>query len=483
MAQVIVGRQKEQQELLDLYNSGRPELVVVQGRRRVGKTYLVRELFDSKLAFYHTGLSPADMDDQGNGLLKMQLTNFYSSLVRYGYNGPAPTTWLEAFDKLRDLLGARSSDERLVVFIDELPWMDTPRSCFVTAFEHFWNGWGAGQANLMLIVCGSSTSWINDKIINNKGGLYNRLTAEIVLLPFTLGECEQLYAHLGIAMSRFDQLQAYMITGGIPYYIGLMDKKYSLAQNVDNLFFARNAKLRNEFWRLFNSLFSTPDDYAAIVQLLGTKRIGYTRKEIADKVSTAYGGGLTTILRALEAGCFIEAYTPYGGSSREVRYRLVDPFCLFYTRFLAGKKSSDPRFWQNNLLQPALTAWRGFAFENVCALHIDRIKQALGISGVHTECSSWISKTSTRGAQIDLVINRADHVVNICEMKFTADDFRIDKSYDAELRHKLTAFIEETRCRSSVHLTLVTTYALARNEYSGRVQSVVTMDDLFAPGR
>lgn len=479
MAQKIIGRDKEQQELLDLYHSGRPEFIVVQGRRRVGKTYLVRELFDGQMAFYHTGLSSAEVASETDGLLRMQLASFYSSLVRYGYQGAAPGTWLEAFDKLRDLLESRSDEERLVVFIDELPWMDTPRSFFISAFEHFWNGWGAGRCNLMLIVCGSATSWINDKIINNKGGLYNRITAELILMPFSLAECEQLYRYLGVSMDRYDQLQAYMITGGIPYYLVMMDKKLSLAQNIDHLFFTKNAKLKDEFTRLFHSLFTNPDDYLTVVKLLGKRRIGYTRKEIAEATSIAYGGGLTTLLKALEASGFIEAYTPYKGTSRDVKYRLIDPFCLFYTHFLDTNKSSDPRFWQNNLRQPALTAWRGFAFENVCSLHTEQIKQALGISGVYTECSSWRSKRSAQGAQIDLVIDRADHVINLCEMKFTADDFCIDKACDADLRHKLTAFIEETNCRSSVHLTLVTTYSLVRNEYSSRVQSVVTMDDLF----
>ena len=480
MAQIIIGRSKEQQELIDIYNSGRPEFVVVQGRRRVGKTYLVRELFEGKMTFYHTGLSPAEISPETGGLMKLQLESFYSSLVRYGYNGSAPHTWIEAFDKLRDLLESKRETERQVVFIDELPWMDTPRSYFISAFEHFWNGWGSSRSNLMLIVCGSSTSWINDKIINNKGGLYNRLTAEIILMPFTLGECEQLYRHLGISMDRFDQLQAYMIFGGIPYYIIMMDKRLSLAQNVDNLFFVKNAKLKDEYSRLFHSLFTNSEDYMSVVSLLGKKRIGYTRKEIAEKTQIAYGGGLTNILKALEAGCFIESYIPYKGSRRDVCYRLVDPFCLFYTNFLGGKRSSDPHFWQNNLLMPTLTAWRGFAFENICTLHIDQIKRVLGIGGVYTECSSWKSKASADAAQIDLVIDRADHVVNLCEMKYTVGDFRIDKSYDADLRRKISTFIEETQCRSSVHLTLVTTYSLERNEYSGRVQSVITMDDLFS---
>ena len=479
MAQIIIGRDKEQQELLDLYHSGRPEFVVVQGRRRVGKTYLVRELFDQRMRFYHTGLSSAEVPDQAEGLLRLQLASFYSSLVRYGFHGTVPQTWLEAFDQLRDLLESKANGERQVVFIDELPWMDIPRSFFIPALEHFWNGWASSQSDPMLIVCGSATSWINDKIINSKGGLYNRMTAEISLSPFTLAEREQLYQHLGVAMDRYDQLQAYMITGGIPYYMVLMEKKYSLAQNIDHLFFAKNAKLKQEFTRLFHSLFTNPDDYMTIVRLLGQRRIGYTRKEIAEEANMGTGGGLTTILKALEASCFIESYIPYKGSSRDLRYRLTDPFCLFYTHFLDKHKITDPHFWQNNQLLPSLTAWRGFAFENVCMLHIEQIKRTLGISGVYTECSSWKSKSSEPAAQIDLLIDRADRVLNICEMKFASNDFRIDKSCDADLRHKVATFIEETKCRNSIHLTLVTTFSLIHNEYAGRIQSVVTMDDLF----
>lgn len=479
MAQKIVGRKAEIRELTDLYNSKRPEFVVVQGRRRVGKTFLVRELFDDKMAFYHTGLSPAEQSDDYKSVVKLQLSNFYSSLKRYGYDGAKPTTWLEAFDMLIELLENRDDNKRQVVFIDELPWMDTPRSNFVSAVEHFWNGWGAGRTNLMFIVCGSATSWLNDKIINNKGGLYNRATAEIVLNPFTLGECHEMYEDLGIAMDNYDQMQAYMITGGIPYYIGMMDRHLSLAQNVDNLFFSDRAKLGKEYDRLFSSLFTNPKTYTAVVDFLAKKREGFTRKEISEHTEIPYGGGLTTILKALEVSNFINSYVPFGCSSRETRYRLTDPLCLFHAYFLSKNKTTDTNFWQNNLHSPQLNAWRGFAFENICSLHIKQIKQALDIGGVSTECSPWRSKTHTPGAQIDLVINRADHVINLCEMKFCSDDFTIDKAYDATLRNKINAFQTETKCRSSIHLTIVTTYGLVRNEYSGRIQNVVTMDDLF----
>ncbi len=478
MAQKIIAREKEQKELRELYNSGRPELIILQGRRRVGKTFLVREMFSDRFTFYHTGLSPFELEDNSQSLKKLQLDNFYSSLSRYGYSGPCPSDWLKAFDALISLLESKPKENRQVVFIDELPWMDTPKSGFVTAFEHFWNGWGAGRENLMLIICGSSMSWISDKIINSKGGLFNRTSYEIKLNPMTLKECEKFFEDRNIVMDRYDQLQAYMVTGGIPYYLSLLKKGQSLAMNIDSLCFDTGAKLKNEFTRLFNSIFSNADTCMKIVRALGKKREGYSRREIAEKSKVPYGGGLSDALKALETSGFVVSYIPYGGTSRDTKYKLVDAFCLFYLNFM-DKKTTNTRFWQDNLLSPSLNAWRGFAFENLCFSHLAQIKTALGISGVQSEASSWSGGTDSESAQIDMVIDRADRVINLCEIKYSSDEFRIDKSYDKDLRRKVNVFVSETKTKKSLHLTMITTYGLAANEYSGRVQNVITMDDLF----
>jgi AAA+ ATPase superfamily predicted ATPase len=477
MAQVIIGRKKEKQLLEDIYHSGAPEFVVVHGRRRVGKTFLVRELFSDRMTFYHTGLSPAERENEAKTILQRQLEVFFASLVAYGYQGPMPSNWIEAFNRLRALL-VQKGGERQVVFLDELPWMDTARSGFMSAFEHFWNGWGAGQSNLMLIVCGSSTSWINDHIINNHGGLYNRITSEIELLPFTLKESEEFYNSRGMMIDRYDMLQAYMIFGGIPYYMSLLRKGQSLAQNIDELCFSRRGQLSDEFDRLFNSLFVNPEDNKALIRLLFRRKSGMMRSEIASATGGS-NGRLTTLLKGLVAGNFISTYRNYGASKRETYYKLTDAFCLFYLSFMDGGKTTDEHFWSNNLLTGSLNAWRGLAFENLCFAHIAQIKTALGIAGVHTETMPWKSKAKEDGAQIDMVIDRDDRVINVCEMKFSTDDYVITRSYDRELRHKLTLFAEETKTRKSLHLTLVTTYGLKRNEYFGRVQRVVTMDDLF----
>lgn len=479
MGQQIIGRKREIRELEDLYNSGKPEFVVVYGRRRVGKTYLVRELMGDRLAFYHTGLSPLELE--ASALKEQQLQAFHSSLVRYGdTHTKMPNNWLEAFDRLANLLD-KKNESRLVVFLDELPWMDTDRSGFVTALEHFWNGWAAGNVRVMLIACGSSTSWINDKLVNNHGGLYGRLTSEIKLSPFTLSECEDYFNHAGLVIDRYDQLQCYMVFGGIPFYLSLLKRGESIAQGIDRLFFAPTGPLRIEFDRLFASAFVNAEDCKNIVSLLATKRMGFTRKEIAEKTGLPYGGGLTSTLRTLIVSDFISTYINYDHTERHTYYRLSDMFCLFYLHFIANRRSNNETFWRNNVGSPGLNAWRGFSFEAVAFSHIPQIKRALGIPSVHTEVCPWHSDRVADGAQIDMVIDRADRVVNLCEMKFSSDDFKVDASYDKALRHKMTVFAEETKSRSSLHLTLITTYGLASSPYSGRFQKVITMDDLFTP--
>lgn len=478
MAQNIIGRKQEQQELMSLYESGKPVFVAVYGRRRVGKTFLVRELFADKMSFYHTGLSPYEL--AGSKLMDSQLGSFYASLVKWGSGvKSAPKDWFEAFDALEALLETKDQSQRQLVFIDELPWMDTPRSGFVTALEHFWNGWGAGRPNLMLVVCGSATSWISDKLLNNKGGLFDRVTDEIKLQPFTLSECEEYYAAGGISLSRYDQVQLYMATGGIPYYISMLQRGRSLAQNIDRLFFEPSAKLRMEFDRLYASLFTNADDCKKIVRLLSTKRQGFTRKEIAQQTKLPDGGGLTSSLKSLEVSDFIASYVKFGHPKREVYYRLTDSLSKFHLSFLDGHKTTNPHFWQDNQLSPALTAWRGFTFEGLCFSHLPQIKKALGIAGVQTESSPWQSRQPDNGAQVDMVISRADRIINLCEMKFSTDDFAVTAAYDKALRGKFSAFAEETKSRQALHPTLVTTFGLKLNEYAGVFQSVVTMEDLF----
>ena len=471
----IIGRKSEIAELERIYNDGRPEFVVLYGRRRVGKTFLVNELFRDRTTFSHTALSPAELE--GRELLKMQLQNFAHSLVRAGADVPEiPSNWLDAFFILENFLESRTDGGRQVVFIDELPWLDTPRSGFVTAFESFWNGWGAKRDNLMLIVCGSAVSWISDELINGKGGLFDRLTAEIKLQPFTLCECEDFYRSRGISMDRYDIIQSHMIFGGIPYYMNLFSPGKSLAQNVDALLFNGKGKLSTEYDRLFASIFRNPDEAEKVMALLSGKRIGYTREEILKETGISGGGGFSKLLRALEESDFIAKFRYFGEPQKCVRYRITDDFCLFYRHFIAHGGTNDAEYWQHNQNSPSVASWRGFSFENICFRHTPQIKAALGISGVRTETYSWKGTDS----QIDMLIDRADRLINICECKFSSSDFVIDKEYDRKLRERQSSFVTETKTRKPTLMTLVTTFGLKRNEYSGRFQNVITADNLFA---
>lgn len=470
----IIGRKQEILELEDLYSNGRSEFVVLYGRRRIGKTFLVNELFGDKFTFSHTALSPVEM--AGKDLMRMQLRHFTHSLIRYGAEiTQEPANWLDAFFILENLLEKRSADERILVFIDELPWLDTPRSGFLTAFEAFWNGWGSKRNNLMLVVCGSAVSWISDKLLGSKGGLYNRTTSEIKLKQFSLNECEEFFRSRYIMLDRYDILQSYMIFGGVPYYLDFFSKGTSLAGNVDRMIFNRKGKLSNEFERLFSSIFTNPEEAEKVIKVLANKRIGYTREELLKQTGIADGGGFTKLLRSLEESDFIRKFRYFGEKAKHTRYRLVDNFCLFHLYFLHRKTTDDPQFWQHNQNSPSVNSWRGFAFENVCADHVWQIKFALGISGVHTETFSWRGRES----QIDLIIDRDDRLINLCECKFSSREFVIDKEYDTVLRERQAAFMEETGTRKSTMMTLITPFGLKRNEYFGRIQNTITSEDLF----
>ena len=441
----IIGREKEIRELHDLYNSGNAEFVAIYGRRRVGKTFLVDEALKGKITFRHAGLSPVDEQNRKNNL-KAQLTHFFFSLQMQGMKGgKSPLSWMEAFYMLEQLLEKKSKDnKRQVVFIDELPWLDTPRSGFMTAFEGFWNTWGCHRDNLMLVVCGSASSWMLDNLINNHGGLYGRTTYEIKLHPFTLTECEEYFRGKGIL-------------------------------------FADGAKLHDEYDRLFASVFSNPEQMKRIVQLLAGRRLGFTRKDILSKTGLDDCGPSTRMLKALEMSDFIRPYVPFGKSLREVYYKLIDPFCLFYLKFVHTRKEMDPEFWMHNVTSASINSWRGFAFEEICFNHVDKIKKALNILGVSSRQSGWavIGDDDTEGGQIDLLIERKDNVVNMCEMKFYSELITISKAYHAKLVHRQNLLMKNLSRKTVVQPVLVTTEGLVYNEYSGIFQNVVVIDNLF----
>lgn len=475
----MTGRKKEILELEELYNRNKPELVAIYGRRRIGKTYLVEQVFKNRFAFRHAGLSP--LEHEKKGLLDAQLKFFYNSLKSFGCkNDKCPESWLDAFFMLQQLLEEKDNGKRQVVFIDELPWLDTPRSGFITAFEGFWNNWGAHRDNLMVIVCGSANSWMLDKLINNHGGLYGRVTYEIKLSPFSLGECAELLKESGIKLSKYDIAQGYMILGGIPFYLQYFKKGFSLSQNVDNLFYNEGAKLRFEYDRLFTSVFANPGMAEAVVSYISSKNAGYTRDEIIKKLKITDGGTITTTLNALMASDFVMKYVPFGMSKRQEHYKLIDPFCIFYLRFVKDKQGMNEDFWEQNVKSQPITVWRGIAFENLCFNHIKQIKSALGIPGVASKQSAWSKRADdTEGMQIDLLIDRNDNIVNMCELKFYGDDYTVNRDYYKKLLHRQELLSEIIPKRCAIHSTLITTFGLEYNDYSGVFTDVVTLEDLF----
>lgn len=469
---MIIGRENEIAILNEKLVSKKSEFVALYGRRRVGKTFLIRNLFEGKFTFRLTGLSKATLSEQ--------LINFNTALKdQYPKNRfITSTNWLEAFQQIGKVI-EKSKQKKKIIFIDELPWFDTANSKFVKALEHFWNSYASARKDILLIVCGSSASWMINKLINNKGGLHNRVTERIKIEPFTLQECTDLLKHKKIKLDQYHLLQLYMVLGGIPFYWEAVKKGLSAPQNINKLCFEPNGLLTKEFNNLFQSLFAKAERHEAIIAALAKKSKGLTREEISTASKLANGGGLTRLLNELEESGFIRRYNPFGKQLRNSLYQLSDFFSLFHIRFMSRQKNVGKNHWLQLIDHPTHRAWSGYAFEQVCLAHIPQITKALGISGIGIEISSWKSSTTANGAQIDLIIDRRDQVVNLCEMKFALSPFVIDKKYDAELRNKVSAFRSETKTNKALFTTMITTYGLKETPYTSNISNHLSMKVLF----
>lgn len=468
----IIGRKIEIKLFSEYLNSGKAELVAVYGRRRVGKTFLIKHLFNQKFVFYFSGAE--------NTSKKQQLFNFTTALNKYsGKQNPIVEDWQSAFVQLEQYLRSIKTKGRKIIFIDELPWLDNAKSGFLPAFEYFWNTYAAMQKEIFLVICGSATSWIMNKIIKNRGGLHNRVTRQILIEPFTLNETEQFLKSRKIILSRFQIAECYMILGGIPYYLEQLEKSLSLSQNIDNLFFKKNATLREEYSKLYASVFKSPGKYMQIIEALAIKRKGLTRDEIVKFSKISNGGGLTTMLEELELCGFISMNNNFTTKKNLQLYQLTDFYSLFYLDFVKGKRGTNSNYWSSLIDNGKHKAWAGYSFELLCQTHISQIKKALGISGVVSYTSGWRSQNTRNGAQIDLLIDRNDHIINLCEIKYSTKEFIVNKNYDENLRSKRGLFIDETHTKKSVHITMITTYGVKHNEYWNNIQSEVLLNDLF----
>lgn len=469
----IIGRYEEQKTIQTLLTSKRSEFLALYGRRRVGKTFLVREYFQNRFAFYLTGIANANTDQQ--------LLNFDLQLQRLtGLELQRSANWIEAFYKLRTYLSQQNPAEKQVLFFDELPWLDTNGSDFIQGLEHFWNNWADGQKNIFLIVCGSAASWMISNLIHTTGGLHNRLTNQMKIQPFTLKETADFFQNKAYQFTQHQVVLLYMTMGGIPYYLEQVPSEKSAAQAIQHLFFDKNAKLQSEFNQLYRALFRKHEIYEKVVEILSSKALGFTRTELVQKGQLQSGGTLSKVLFELEESGFITSYPSLDNKAKNTVYRLSDFYTAFYFQFLKNYRASDDSYWLNIQNQPVFNAWKGIAFEQVCLSHVPQIKKALGISGVLSKQGAWIGAANDQKAQVDLLIDRQDQVINLCECKFSNDDFTIDKDYAAQLRRKMEVFRTATKTKKAVWLTFITTYGLQTNAYSNElVQKSIAADALF----
>jgi len=470
----MVGRAKEIKELEKCYNSAKSEFVAIYGRRRIGKTFLVRELFDGRFTLTHTGIA--------RGTQRRQLASFKRSLKKAGMKDVGEiANWFDAFDRLEDFVETLPIG-RKVLFLDELPWMDTGRGDFISALEHFWNGWASARKDVLLIICGSATSWMINKVIKDKGGLHNRVTCNVFLRPFDLEECRQYARANGLPFTNSDLAELYMAIGGVPFYWTQLEAGKSVAQNFDLLFFDEAARLGNEFGQLYASLFKRPETYLKIVTALATKKIGMTRDELVNVAHVAKNGKLTHVLEELEQCGFVRRYTDFVHHKNDAIYQLVDAFTLFYFRFMQGESNGDPNFWSTHVRTPQVASWRGLAFERLCLSHVARIKSALGIAGVSSRVFAWSHRPEykgDRGCQIDLMIDRDDGVVNVCEMKYVSGRYDVSEREALDLETKIEVFRRVSKTQKAIHLTMVTAHGLTDNPSGRCVQSEITLDDFF----
>lgn len=470
----IIGREQEIKKLSAAVDRVRPEFIALYGRRRVGKTFLINQMFRNQFAFKMTGVI--------EGTLKDQFTAFVDAMNDYGFDVPEqPKDWMQAFIMLKNALKKKvNNGEQCIVFIDELPAMDAEGSNVAGAVGYFWNSWASQYDNFVFIICGSATSWMITNVIDSKGGLHDRITVEMPIHPFTLKETEQYLEYQNFLWNRQMVLQAYMIFGGIPYYLSLLDKEESLVQNVDRLFFSQDIQMRREFRRLFNTLYKNPEKYIDIIKALNKSRKGLTREEIASELKCSNNGHLGKQLEDLVCCDLIRKNIV---REKEIKrkdaiYQLCDFFSLFYLTFIE-RAEVEQQYWSHHINTPEVNSWMGLTYERICMAHIQQIKHSLHLDTISTLSYSWRSKTSTPAAQIDIIIERADKIINICEVKYCQGEYNLDKDEYERIKKRKNAFIQETGLRHVPWLTMITTEGVARGKYSEMIQTQVTLDDLF----
>ncbi len=472
----MVGRQEEIKKIQQLLSSNKAQFLAVTGRRRVGKTFLVDSTLRAHYCFSMTGIQ--------NGDTATQLVNFSVKLAEYKGDATVqtPRNWQEAFLHLKNYLKTLDSTKKQVVFIDELPWVNAPRSGFVQLLAHFWNDYLSKEPHFLLVICGSATSWISKNIINDPGGLHNRVTEIIHLRPFTIAETKSFLANNGLSLSNLELAKTYMALGGVPFYLETLRKGESFPVGIERICFSPNGILKNEYHNLYQALFNNSSLHQAIVAALAERPKGLSNKDILSITGRQPTGSYRRALQELILSDFVLECTPFQRKKRDSVYRLVDEYSVFYHHFIKGNRKYTPGIWQQLAASQSYKTWAGYAFENLCHKHIESIKKALNIAAVYAEISSLYIPGSAKqeGFQIDLLIDRKDDCINLCEIKFHSGPYILDKSEYQRLLEKKQRFLAYTGTRKQVFLTMITNFSLARNQYSDEIVDVaLSLDQLL----
>ncbi|MEO6734323.1 MAG: ATP-binding protein [Ferruginibacter sp.] len=480
MAEEIIGREEEKLLLESITGNSKADLVAVYGRRRIGKTYLIRNCLKKHIAFEYSGVHNVETTTQ--------LTSYCQAMAKQLNNGialPVAADWFAAFELTATLLQKKLRvKKKVILFLDEFPWMQTFKSNFLAAFEQFWNTWASKQNNLAVILCGSAASWMIQNVVRNRGGLHNRITQKIALQPFTLYETEAFLKSRNVQLNRYQVTQLYMAFGGIPHYLDQAKAGFSAAQIIDKTCFTKSGFLYNEFTDLYKALFDNAERHFKVIRALAAKPMGLNRNEIIKVCKLQSGGSTTNLLEELASSGFITPYIPIGKKIKDSIYKLTDEHSLFYLKFMEANRGGNKGTWMRLSDTPTWKSWSGFAFESVCMKHIPALKIALGIPGIYSETAIWKSKgnSSKDAAQIDLVISRRDNCINLCEIKFYENKFLLDKKYAAALQQKKNIFKQETKTNKQLFITLITTMGIQPNENSiGLIDQYLQLDHLFVP--
>ena len=478
----VVGRKREVEILQGIFNSKDPEFLAIYGRRRVGKTHLIREFFSDKGVYF-------EITGQKEGNMHVQLENFIRSFSMTFFNNiplKIPSNWQEAFSLIDAQISAAS--KKFIFFIDELPWLATPKSNVMQTLDHFWNAYWSRRSNIILIVCGSAASWMLDELINAKGGLYNRLTKTILLKPFNLKGTQEFLESRGIHLKPIQILDLYMVFGGIPHYLKQIAKGKSAQQIINDVCFKSDGLLYGEFDRLFHSLFNHAEVHFSIVKAIASQRNGISREKLIEKTGIPTGGSLNKYLQELEASEIIKSYTPLDKKKKDRYFRISDEYVLFYLQWIEPIKDRGmdlgDAYWKTQLKTAKMNAWKGYSFESICLKHSEQIKRALGLENIHSNIGGWryLPKKGSKnaGTQIDLIFDREDGAVTLCEIKYSDYVFKVDKEYAKDLASKITIFEENYSTKKQVFMTLITTCGIKHSLWSeDLIHSDLTLKDLF----